>query len=232
LALTYIEKLFFHDAPHYLNKALIDEDGARIDENGDLVDEDGYGPYDLLASKNIRSDPYILFVYLLPEIQKKVLGYLELTSEAAQNKFLGMTVSKAFTYLAAHKSKGKCWDIPFDLYYSLNNVKQVEFVADIIWEETIIPATENYKFPPLPHAVLQDPAYASIMAKKISVTKEVLWQHGSKLEKHIATVKELCKPQSFFTPRLSRMHVAPVGTDSPTILSRVTTLFRSNDCTS
>jgi antitoxin component of RelBE/YafQ-DinJ toxin-antitoxin module len=205
VALEDIAELSFDKALEHFNKTLSPEDG-----------------YELFDRKNTKSDPYILFVYLLPEIKKKVLGHLELTSEAAQNKFLGMTVSKAFTYYAAHQNKQQM--LPFDLYYSLNTLNQVKFIATIMCYQKA-EFDEKYKFPKMPNAVVKAPEYATIMTKKITITKDVLWTHGIQLEKRVATVKDLCTP-------LCIMPIAPIGNDSPTILSRVTTLFRSNDYTS
>lgn len=204
-ALERVAKLPFEDALVHLNYAF-----------------DTEGRDKLLASKNIQSDPYILFTYLLPEIKKKALGYLELTSEAAQNKFLSMPVSKAFTYLAAHQNKQQT--LPFDLYYSLNNLKQVKFIA-FIMDKTYTEFDEEYKFPQLPKHVLEDPMYTPIMAKKIIFTEgETTWGRKNIVDKRVAAVKELCAPPC--------TQVAPIGTDSPTILSRVKTLFRQDDCTS
>jgi hypothetical protein len=201
-ALEVVAKLSFDNAVARLNRAFSQEECLK-----------------LLAYKNTKSDPYILFIYLLPEIRQRVLWHLKLTSETDQKICLDRNTREAFIYATYKESQSS---LPFKLYYPLSTHAQIQFIEDIFCNKKT--TFSKREIPRLPAAVLKDSLYTTIMAKKISVTKEVLWKHGVKLEKQIATVKDLCAPL--------RAQVAPIGTDSPTILSRVKTLFRPDDCTS
>jgi hypothetical protein len=219
-ALENVAKLSFFDARGFLNTAFAPEERDK-----------------LLAHKNTASDPYILFIYLIPDIQKKILAYLDIKSKAAQNKFLAMHTSRAFRYHAAYEQRGI---LPINLYFSLATLKQDDFLEIVACNHK--PVFDETELPQIPNHLLEAPEYATIMTKKITITKDVLWTHGIIKEERTTTLKELCTPvgkpveETAAPPSKKQklLSVEPVGNDSPTVtaLSRAKTQSRSNDYTS